>query len=200
MIVLSFILILAALAVYGVLHSLLASLRLKAWVRQRLGERFMRFYRLGYVLFVTVSLLPILALVFLLPDFRLYTIPFPWVLFTLGLQAAAGIALLLGVLQTDALAFLGLRQVLGSYTGKPQRLVTTGLYRWVRHPLYTAGLVLVWLMPLMTTNLLVFNLGITVYILIGMIFEERKLIAEFGAEYQAYRRRTPALFPLRRPR
>ena len=70
-----------------------------------------------------------------------------------------------------------------------------GLYRWVRHPLYTAGLVFIWLTPVMTVNLLAMNLGLTIYIVLGAMFEERKLLHEFGQAYADYQRRTPMLIP-----
>jgi protein-S-isoprenylcysteine O-methyltransferase Ste14 len=51
------------------------------------------------------------------------------------------------------------------------------------------------LAPLMSWNVLAFNLGITLYILVGILFEERKLLAEFGQLYADYRRRVPMLLP-----
>ena len=70
-----------------------------------------------------------------------------------------------------------------------------GLYRWVRHPLYTAGLMFIWLAPLMSVNLLALNLGFSLYIVVGAYIEERKLVAEFGPAYTAYQRETPMLVP-----
>jgi protein-S-isoprenylcysteine O-methyltransferase Ste14 len=65
----------------------------------------------------------------------------------------------------------------------------------VRHPIYTAGLLFIWLMPVMTWNLLALNLGLSVYIVAGAIFEERKLLMEFGPGYAEYKRKTPMLIP-----
>jgi protein-S-isoprenylcysteine O-methyltransferase Ste14 len=180
---------------YGALHSWLASLGLKSWLSARIGEKAMRSYRLFYNLFAFVSLLPVLALVGLLPDCPLYAIPSPWLVFTLILQLLAGLALLLGLFQTDLFAFIGLRQLVQPPSTAQPRLVVSGLYRWVRHPLYTAGLALIWLVPVMTANLLALNLGLTVYILLGAWLEERKLLAEFGSAYAEYRARTPMLIP-----
>ncbi len=193
--VLSFALILAAMSLYGLVHSLLASLTVKAWMQRGLGKWAGRTYRLAYNLFAVVSLLPVLALPALLPDRRLYAIPFPWALLTLAVQGLAVVALLLGLLQTGLWSFLGLSQLNGSNPTGPSRLVVRGLYRWVRHPLYSAGLVFIWLTPLMTTNLLAFNLGATVYLIVGALFEERKLMREFGQEYARYRAVTPMLVP-----
>jgi protein-S-isoprenylcysteine O-methyltransferase Ste14 len=191
----SFVLILAAMLFYGLVHSLLASLTIKAWMQHWLGEWGMRTYRLVYNLFAVISLLPVLALPALLPARRLYVIPFPWALLTLALQGLAVLALLLGLLQTGVWSFLGLSQLTGPHQTGPTRLVVHGLYRWVRHPLYSAGLVFIWLTPLMTSNLLAFNLGATVYLVVGALFEERKLLGEFGQDYARYRARTPMLVP-----
>ena len=67
--------------------------------------------------------------------------------------------------------------------------------RWLRHPLYTSGLALIWLSPAMTTGTLALFLGFTLYIIIGSQFEERQLAAEFGEPYLEYRRKVPALIP-----
>ncbi len=47
----------------------------------------------------------------------------------------------------------------------------------------------------MTWNLLALYLGLSAYLLIGSIFEERKLVQQFGKEYVEYRRRTPRIVP-----
>ena len=47
----------------------------------------------------------------------------------------------------------------------------------------------------MTWNILAFNLGATLYILVGIQFEERKLLKEFGQAYADYRRGVPMLIP-----
>lgn len=191
----SALIIFGAVIGYGLLHSFLASLQIKEWARQRFGEAAARGYRLGFNIFATLTLLPILALPLLLPDRNLYTIPFPWTLITLMVQALAALALLVGLLQTDIWSFLGLRQLLTPPTQQDSDLVVGGLYRWVRHPLYTAGLVFIWLSPLMTANLLVMYLGFSFYIIVGAWIEERKLVAEFGPVYAHYRQRTPFLIP-----
>ena len=187
--------ILLALALWGFVHSLLASLRVKRLVRRRLGDLARRSYRLAYNVFAGASLLPVLALVGLLPDRRLYTIAFPWLLMTAALQGLAFLALLIGLLQTGVSSFLGLSQLLSPTNGEHSELVLHGFYRWVRHPLYTAGLIFIWANPVMTANLLALNIGLTLYILIGAQIEERKLVQQFGETYRQYQKQTPMLFP-----
>jgi methanethiol S-methyltransferase len=187
--------ILLACAVYGVLHSLLASQGAKAWAARQWGERGARYYRPAFNLIGGVTLLPVFYLAWRLPDASLYRIPPPWMWLTLLVQQAAGLGLLVGVSQTGAMAFLGLDVFFPGWQPRPSRLVCGGLYRWVRHPLYSFGLLILWLTPLMTWNLLALDIGLTVYILVGIHFEERKLLREFGEEYAEYRRRTPMLIP-----
>jgi protein-S-isoprenylcysteine O-methyltransferase Ste14 len=191
----SFWLILLAVLAYGLLHSTLASLTIKAHTRQWIGPSTDRWFRLAYNLIAIFTLLPILFLPILLIDKEIYTIPYPWVLLTLSIQVLAVVVLIAGVRQTGISSFIGLRQLMLPEDTSPPRLVTDGLYRYVRHPLYTAGLVFIWLLPILTWNLLALNLGLTAYIFIGAYFEERKLLLEFGESYTEYRNRTPMLIP-----
>ncbi len=182
-----------SLFLWGLIHSLLASHRVKNGLTSWLGPTRMRGYRLFYNAFSLLTFLPILYLTATLPDVPLYAVPAPFSYLMLLGQGIALLLLLIGLLQTDLLSFLGLRQILEGET--PSRLVTDGLYRFVRHPLYTAGLLLLWLTPHMTCNLLTLYLAATLYLLIGAYFEERKLLREFGQAYAEYQARTPMLIP-----
>jgi protein-S-isoprenylcysteine O-methyltransferase Ste14 len=51
------------------------------------------------------------------------------------------------------------------------------------------------LTPSMTTNRLTLYICLTIYILLGIYFEERKLLHEFGPKYEEYRAKTPMLIP-----
>jgi protein-S-isoprenylcysteine O-methyltransferase Ste14 len=188
-------LIVLAVAVYGLVHSLLASLPVKSWVQRTFGASVGRFYRLAYNLFAGISFLPVLALLALLPDRKLYTISFPWALLGYALQFASVIILGVGVLQTGAWSFLGFRQLAAETSDQRPELVTGGLYRWVRHPLYTAGLLFIWALPVMTVNILALNIGLTVYIILGALHEEYRLEREFGEAYRGYKNRTAMLIP-----
>lgn len=193
-----FIWILLACALYGALHSVLAANTVKSLVARRVGQGvYRRFYRLFFVLVGTVTALPLLALAGLLPDRRIYTIPMPWAAAALVFQAGAVLALLYAVMQTGALRFVGLRQLVedSPTQSAPEPLILTGLYRWVRHPIYTASFILLWLTPVMTWNLLALDIGLSAYMLIGTFFEEKKLVAQFGMDYEEYRKRTPRLIP-----
>jgi len=78
-------------------------------------------------------------------------------------------------------------------------LVVRGPYLWVRHPLYFCMLVLIWSVPAISLDRLVFNALWTVWIVIGTTLEERDLVAEFGDRYRHYRQTVPMLLPWRSP-
>lgn len=77
--------------------------------------------------------------------------------------------------------------------------VVRGPYRWVRHPLYSAVIVLLWATPHMSAGRLELAALWTAYIYIGALLEERDLTAAFGERYRQYREHVPMLIPWRRP-
>ena len=184
------------IAVWGAVHSWMASLGFQDAVRRTLGEGAARLSRLAYNLFSVASFAPILVLMRALPDHVLYTVPSPWLFIMLAGELAAILCIIVTLLQVDAASFIGLRQVFERE--QPSQLVTNGFYRWIRHPLYLFGLLVIWLTPVMTLNLLVVYLALTGYLIIGAMFEERKLLREYGAAYAEYKARTPMIIPLPR--
>ena len=183
----SILILLISLAIWGVVHSVLAS----NFAKDMIGNA--SFYRLGYNMFAAVSFAPILYLMRTLPDQLAYQVSSPWNILMYGGQLFAGLMLLIAFLQTDSLSFVGLRQLFEAE--KKGALVTRGLYRVVRHPLYTFGLLFIWLTSAVTQNSLTVYIGATIYTLVGAYFEEQKLLREFGDAYAEYKKKTPMLIP-----
>ena len=95
----------------------------------------------------------------------------------------------------------GLRQVYLHLRGRdytPVEFKTTGLYKYVRHPIMTGFIIAFWATPDMTVGHLVFAIATTTYILIGIYFEERDLITAHGGNYQRYRHEVSMLVPGRK--
>lgn len=77
--------------------------------------------------------------------------------------------------------------------------VVRGPYRWVRHPLYSAILLLFWAIPDVSADRLLFNILWTAWMLIGTRLEEADLVSDFGDAYRQYQRQVPMLIPWRVP-
>jgi putative hydrolase of the HAD superfamily len=120
-----------------------------------------------------------------------------WVL-ALPLSAVGGLALINA--RYDHAGLFGLRQAwAGNLPTPPERLLITGPYRLVRHPLMACLLVFLWAQPVMAPTLAILAGGLTVYVAIALVLEERDLLRTFGPRYAAYRRLVPALVPWRWP-
>lgn len=187
--------ILLAIAVYGVIHSWLASIRMKQLAKRWLGEKICRAYRFIFVVIASVGALALIFLVAFLPDRTLYHIPLPWVVLTITVQVLALAGGWASLSQTGIWELTGIRRLLHPERERPPVLVIQGMYYWVRHPLYVCTLLFIWLMPVMTWNTLAFNIGITIYITIGSLLEEKKLLQEFGESYAVYQKQVPMLIP-----
>jgi protein-S-isoprenylcysteine O-methyltransferase Ste14 len=93
----------------------------------------------------------------------------------------------------------GLKQAFDALMGRAPTdptFKTPSLYRHVRHPLYLGFIIAFWSAPDMSVGHLLFAIGGTGYILVGIFFEERDLIAYFGQKYLDYKKRVPMLLPL----
>lgn len=108
---------------------------------------------------------------------------------------------LLSTYLIDHFGLFGLRQVWNAFRGEhttEPSFRTPLFYKAVRHPLYLGFMIAFWATPFMTLSHLIFAAATTAYMLIAIQLEERDLVARYGEEYLAYRRRVWMLLPLPR--
>ena len=78
---------------------------------------------------------------------------------------------------------------------RPATLTIAGPYCWIRHPVYSFGIVAIWASPVLTADRFLFGTLFTLWIIVGAALEERDLSTQFGAPYDRYRMRVPMLVP-----
>ena len=116
-----------------------------------------------------------------------------WALFATG-----WLIVLTATFMISHFELFGLRQVWLHARGlayTAPRYVERFFYRFVRHPIMLGFLIAFWATPTMTMGHLLFAATTTIYILVALQLEERDLVAEHGASYEAYRERVPMLVP-----
>lgn len=181
---------------YFALHSVLASLAVKRWFAAAFPRQ-LPLYRLGFNVLALLLLLPILWLTYHDPG------PLLWRWQGLGFWLANGLALaaLGGFWHTlksyDMQEFLGLRQWHSHVTRveDQEHFHLSWYHRFVRHPWYFLGLVLIWTRDMYALTLLS-SAMITLYFILGSRLEEKKLLVYHGETYRRYMARVPGLIPL----
>jgi hypothetical protein len=144
------------------------------------------------------------------PDHDVWLIVYPdWLWQAITLLHLGSVAFLyVAFFQSDYLEFLGLKQAwraVPTLAGEPKRpttgelfgtnrLVVTGVYGWVRHPMLVGGLVFL-LTSGPSLNNLIYTGMYTTYMLIGGYYEEKRLVRIFGDDYLRYRAQVGAFFP-----
>lgn len=193
---LNLILLAAAWAAYLGIHSLLASLKFKRWMAERYPGA-MPAYRLGYNALATLLLLPVAWLYWQARAEPLWRWEGAAAWLANGLALAAVTGFFWSLRYYDGAEFLGLRQwrERRRRVEEQEHLHISPLHRFVRHPWYSLGLVILWTRD-MDPALLVTAVVATVYLALGSRLEERKLVAYYGDTYRQYRARVPGLVPL----
>ncbi|MFT4939875.1 MAG: protein-S-isoprenylcysteine O-methyltransferase Ste14 [Paraglaciecola sp.] len=183
------------IALFGLQHSIMARQRFKQWLFNYLPESAER---------ATFCLGTSIALVIIV----YYWVPMSGEIwnfsgtfsahFIQAIGAAGWLVLLIASFQLDHFELFGLRQTFTPLIGKPMpesHFRTPGLYKIVRHPIQLGVLLGVWFVPESTLNHLVLAISMTFYIFVGLYFEEKALIQEFGKTYQDYKQHVAKLLP-----
>jgi methanethiol S-methyltransferase len=176
---------------YGLFHSALASSQVKNVVQSNLSWS-AQSYRLFFVAVAFLTLIPPLYFHLIYDSTLLWENSI--------FQKLAGAALATSGLFIIKRAFqsYNLKQFIGLAKEEPNdELVITGYHAKVRHPLYSGTLLFFygWFLFSNTDSNLALALAMHCYTLIGIKWEEKKLIEKFGKAYLAYMKNVPALIP-----
>lgn len=185
----------ALLLAFGVQHSVMARPGFKRWLTGFLSPAA---ERSTYVLATNVVL--ILTYMFWQPlPGTVWQAEAPAMVNALWtLNVGGWLLVLVATFLTNHFDLFGLRQVWlnavqRTYTPVPFREVL--LYRWIRHPMMVGLFIALWVTPVMSASLFMFSAGMSLYIFIGVYFEEKGLRAELGQPYRDYAGRTGRFLP-----
>ena len=191
--------LIVAWGIYFIVHSIWASSAFKGWISQYIPV-LKSWYRIIYNFFAIVLLIPVIWIYknmadnhpLFEPDLFLKIVGYLGVLVGLYLGK-------IGFKSYSINEFSGIYQLNNHHEFHPTLLNTNGLNGVVRHPLYFAGIVIIWsyFITSPTPNLLISNLCLTLYLYIGTLFEEKKLIADFGVVYTQYKKEVSMLIPVK---
>jgi protein-S-isoprenylcysteine O-methyltransferase Ste14 len=187
---------LGLLLLFGLQHSIMARPAFKAWWTRWIAPAA---ERSTYVLTAGISLGLLLLLWQPLEGVVVWSVSQPGARMVLwGLFAAGWLYLVAATYVTNHYDLFGLRQAWLYMRGKPYTpvpFVRSWMYRYSRHPMMAGILVGVWATPHMTLAHLFLAAGFSIYIAIGVGFEERDLLRNFGEKYLHYRKQVGMLLP-----
>lgn len=184
-----------AWASFGLGHSLLAAARGRAWLVRRFGPA----HRVAYNAIALVHITAVWAVGWaVLDDLPAFDLPRPMVWTMHGLAVAGLIFGGWALRYYDRGRLIGTRQLQAARSGTPEaedeQLRLDGPHRWVRHPLYLAGFLILWGRAFDPFGLATALWG-SAYLIVGTWHEERALMTLYGPAYAAYRAKVPAFLP-----
>jgi hypothetical protein len=133
-------------------------------------------------------------------DFQNNTLP--W-FFLSAVYILGWLTAFLATFMIDHFELFGLHQgyrVLKNIPAPEAKFQIRFFYRYVRHPIQAATIAGLWATPSMSHSHLFLSIGMTIYILIGLYFEEKDLEGVFGEKYKNYIDTTPILIPFTKRR
>lgn len=186
---------LSLIVLFGVQHSVMARRTFKNWLTQHIpqaAERATYMLASGVVTLIAVYFWQSLPGIVWQIENNVIQIAV-WALYVAGLAY-----LLLSTLVTNHFELMGLRQVYLYFRRKPYTplpFTNKFMYRYSRHPMMLGMLIIFWAAPLMTVTHLIMAIVFTLYILIGVYFEEKDLSRNFGDTYRKYKAEISAIIP-----
>jgi len=199
------------MAAYGGLHSLFCLPQAKEGARKLLGPRFGRgAYRLFFNLQSIVGLGAVVWVILSRPSRVVYAAPKAVRPLFWATEAGALLIALWGLKELRFRRFSGIQGTLQAWGHTPVEEIATpeaqapdggdglpfdrGPFRYSRHAIEWIILVMMWALPTLRTSWLGFNIAGTIYMVLGVLQEEKRMEAKGGDAFRAYQKRVGLVF------
>lgn len=186
------------IALFGIQHSLMARQNFKKWWAKIIPDPI---ERSTYVLMASLTLLLLFWQWHSLGGI-IWNIQNPIVSNIIyGIFALGWLIVLISTFMINHFDLFGLRQVYLYLRGEEYEYLgfrIPGFYKYIRHPIMLGFVIVFWATPTMTFSHLIFALGTTIYMLVGIKLEEVDMISIYGDLYQEYRQKVSMLIPIPR--
>jgi protein-S-isoprenylcysteine O-methyltransferase Ste14 len=186
------------MSLFAAQHSVMARTQFKQWWTQYVPKSV---ERSTYVLFASLTLIllfwqwrPIPTMVWQIDHSQI-------AMAVTGLSLIGWVIVFTSTFLINHFELFGLHQVANNLSGREMprpRFRTPLYYKFVRHPIYLGFVIAFWAAPAMSIGHLLFAAVTTAYIFVGILLEERDLVALFGDDYRRYQERVSMLLPWRK--
>jgi len=190
-------------ALYGFVHSVAASEKVKILFKKVFGK-LIAFYRLVFNIFAVV----VFYLIWDLaphPSLQIYKLPPPYDYLVLIPQFISLAGIIWCFKYICFKEFIGLNQI-DSYLKNEYSendldanytLRIEGPYKYSRHPIYFFSIIILMFRAEMILFYLTMFISFTAYFYIGSYYEEKKMVRLFGDDYRDYQKKVPRIFPFK---
>jgi len=190
---------------FATIHSALTFYFVKSLGVKIFGAEIIKgFYRLFYTGISLVSTVGAFYLIHRIPDRVLFQAPSGLAVVMHSVQVMGLILGIVAFRRFNGLEFLGIKQAInylkrqkvnGDIEGISETgLITDGVYAYIRHPMYLAGILIFSFEPNITRNFLTVSIMADIYFIYGALREDRILERKFP-QFKQYKETVPFMIP-----
>ena len=183
------------------LHSASITPRVTILFKKLLSTKYF-YFRISYNIFALVTFILISRYKPIVDEEILFSFSGNWHIVQIALLIISVLFFVLGTKNYNMMQFIGVTQLTQKNTaqgiGEAGSFNQSGILQYTRHPWYVAIFILLWFGYIdLVYSKLIFNTVFSLYLIVGTILEEQKLVAEFGDEYKSFQQRVPMFLSLK---
>ncbi len=188
-------------SLWCLLHSLLITPSVTNLLKEKLKKSY-TYFRIFYNIFATLTFVGVSYYAKTIHDSVLFSPNGYQQIIQLILFVISILLFVMGTKNYDMMQFLGLMQIKqennGQGIGVSGEFKQSGILRYTRHPWYLASFLILWSGYIdLTYTRFIMNAVFTLYLFVGTILEEKKMVDQFGESYRTYQKKVPMFIGLK---